>query len=149
MADVFSTRKRSQVMSRIRSRGNRATELRMIEVLKAWRLPGWRRHYRLFGSPDFVWPREHVALFVDGCFWHGCPAHGRVPSTNRHYWHKKLAGNARRDKEVTSSLKRAGWAVVRVWQCGLANNNAHRSALRIAKVLARQATKIASSNALR
>ena len=70
MADVFTRTKRSDVMSRIRSRGNRDTELRMIQLFREHQITGWRRNTRVFGRPDFVFPRPKIAVFVDGCFWH-------------------------------------------------------------------------------
>src|SRR5690606_13552377 len=64
---------RSRIMRSIRGKGNATTELRMVAILRRERLAGWRRHLDLPGRPDFAWPSERVALFVDGCFWHGCP----------------------------------------------------------------------------
>jgi len=72
MADVFSARKRSQIMSRVLGRGNKATELALIVLLRRHQITGWRRAARLFGKPDFVFPKHRLAVFVDGCFWHGC-----------------------------------------------------------------------------
>ena len=65
---------------------------------------------------DIVFPRRRVAVFVDGCFWHGCPQHGRLPRANSHYWTKKLSGNVERDQRTTAALERDGWRVVRVWE---------------------------------
>jgi DNA mismatch endonuclease (patch repair protein) len=70
----------------------------------------------LFGRPDFVFPRDRVAVFVDGCFWHACPLHGSIPETNKEFWSRKLLRNAARDREVTRTLKSKGWRVVRIWQ---------------------------------
>src|SRR5712671_433926 len=100
MADVFSKKKRSAVMACIRSRGNKGTEMRMIVLLRAHGITGWRRSARVFGRPDFVFHRERVALFVDGCFWHGCPRHATMPANNRAFWRAKLARNAARDRTV-------------------------------------------------
>jgi DNA mismatch endonuclease (patch repair protein) len=116
MADVFNKKTRSRVMAAIRSRGNKRTELRLISILRRNRLSGWRRHERIIGNPDFVFRRERVAVFVDGCFWHGCDKHGRQPGSNRRYWTAKLARNKRRDKRYTADLKQAGWTVIRLWQ---------------------------------
>jgi len=66
--------------------------------------------------PDFVFPRSRVAVFVDGCFWHCCPAHGAIPRANADYWSPKLARNRERDQEVTSALEKADWTVVRAWE---------------------------------
>jgi DNA mismatch endonuclease (patch repair protein) len=66
--------------------------------------------------PDIVFAGARVAVFVDGCFWHGCPAHGRMPKDPTGYWHQKLARNISRDAQVTAALEAAGWRVVRVWE---------------------------------
>jgi DNA mismatch endonuclease (patch repair protein) len=112
---------RSRTMSSIRGRGNRTTELRMAGELRRARLSGWRRHLGLFGTPDFVWRRERLALFVDGCFWHGCPRCYRSPRHNASFWRIKVTGNRDRDKRVTRSLRAAGWTVIRVWECRIGN----------------------------
>jgi len=116
MADVFSRKKRSLIMSGIRGRDNKTTEFAMVGVLRRHRIKGWRRHPRLFGKPDFVFVKQRVAVFVDGCFWHGCPKHSSCPATNRVFWAKKLARNKSRDRLVVRTLRRHGWKVLRVWQ---------------------------------
>lgn len=116
MADVFSRRKRSDIMSRVRSRGNKATEGAMVALLRRHRITGWRRYARVFGNPDFVFPNHRLAVFVDGCFWHGCPKHATQPASNRAFWREKLARNKTRDRLVTRTLKQRGWFVLRVWQ---------------------------------
>jgi len=116
MADVFSQEKRSEIMSRVKGHGNRLTELRLIELFHSHGFTGWRRNARIFGRPDFVFPRLRVAVFVDGCFWHGCPTHGSVPTSNRDFWLAKLERNKQRDRLVTKELKRRGWKPFRVWQ---------------------------------
>lgn len=115
-ADVFSKEKRSWVMGRVRSRGNRSTEGAFAEILRESKISGWRRNYTLFGSPDFVFPRAGVAVFVDGCFWHGCPKHGTMPKSNRQYWRNKIDRNIKRDQQVSRKLRRAGWHVYRFWE---------------------------------
>lgn len=101
MADVFSKRKRSAVMSLIRGAGNRDTELRLITVFRAHDITGWRRGSKLTGKPDFAFPRLKLAVFVDGCFWHGCPKHATQPKTNAAFCRKKIAANQARDRLVT------------------------------------------------
>ena len=70
--------------------------------------------------PDFVFKQAWLAVFVDGCFWHGCPRHATKPKSNRAFWQRKLAGNVARDVRVTRTLRRAGWRVIRIWECDLA-----------------------------
>jgi DNA mismatch endonuclease (patch repair protein) len=124
MADVFSKSKRSQVMSRIRSHSNKGTELALISLFRANGIIGWRRRFSIFGKPDFVFPKLRLAVFVDGCFWHCCPKHGRLPKSNDQYWHRKLANNRRRDRLVVKRLRRSGWTVIRVWERALKPKNA-------------------------
>ena len=81
----------------------------------------FRKDYgiRVQGSlikPDIVFTRRRVAIFVDGCFWHSCPAHGRRPTANSTYWDPKLEGNAQRDRNQTAALRSAGWTVMRFWE---------------------------------
>ena len=116
MADVFTRAKRSEVMSRIRGSGNKNTELALIAVFRRNHITGWRRNQKLFGKPDFVFRSQRLAVFVDGCFWHGCPKHGTMPANNRAFWKKKLEANKKRDREVTRILLRQGWQVLRIWE---------------------------------
>jgi DNA mismatch endonuclease (patch repair protein) len=113
-------RKRSQIMAAVRSRGNRSTEIRFLRILREHRIQGWRRNQRIRGNPDFVFWESRVVVFVDGCFWHGCPKHLRMPSTNRSYWNVKIERNVLRDKKTNRDLQRRGWQVVRFWEHELA-----------------------------
>lgn len=65
---------------------------------------------------DLVFPRSRTAVFVDGCFWHGCPQHGRRPTTNSWYWTEKIATTSRRDSDTDRLLSEAGWQVIRIWE---------------------------------
>jgi DNA mismatch endonuclease (patch repair protein) len=123
-------------MARIKSGGNRGTELRFISLLQENRVTGWRRGAKVAGKPDFVWPKLRVALFVDGCFWHGCPIHGRVPDSRKEYWEPKLARNAARDREVSRELRKRGWKVLRIWECELASKRAVKTIARVQRALA-------------
>ncbi len=134
MADVFDKAKRSQVMSRIRGKGNKKTEMALLNLFKARGITGWRRHVPIFGKPDFAFRSARVAVFVDGCFWHGCPTHCKYPATNRVFWRKKLDANKERDRLVTRTLKDKGWTVVRIWECQLGNNPT-RSVNKVRKAL--------------
>ncbi len=119
VADVFTKKKRSQIMAAVRSRGNKNTELKLAAILRSARINGWRRHQPLPGHPDFVFRRPRLLIFVDGCFWHGCPRHLRMPQANRAYWKSKIARNVKRDAAHTRALRLAGWRVMRVWEHSL------------------------------
>jgi DNA mismatch endonuclease (patch repair protein) len=136
MPDVFTTLKRSDVMSKIRGRGNRDTELALVRLLRFQRITGWRRHPAVFGKPDFVFRKERLAVFVDGCFWHCCPKHSNLPQNNRLFWTKKLGANRRRDRLVTRELRARGWRVLRIWEHELTIRNEQRLVKRIRRALA-------------
>src|SRR5688572_24698486 len=109
--DVFTPAKRSAVMSRIRGKGNKATELKLIEIFRECGITGWRRCSKIFGKPDFVFLKQKVAVFVDGCFWHCCPeaGHSSLPKNNAEFWAAKLMRNVERDKLVNHILGDLGW----------------------------------------
>ena len=130
--DSFSKEKRSEIMSHIRSKGNKSTELKLIALFRANRISGWRRNSKIFGNPDFVFPKYKLCVFVDGCFCHGCklcPV-GRLPKSNRKYWKAKIERNRDRDKEVSKILRSKGYFVVRIRECQL-KKNPKRQLLRI------------------
>ena len=135
MADVFSTRKRSQVMSRIRSRGNKDTELLLARLFRRQRISGWRRNQHVFGKPDFVFKEFKLAVFVDGCFWHRCPVHGTQPKGNHSFWKEKFTRNQARARLVNRTLRLAGWRVLRIWEHELARKNEARLLRRIHRAL--------------
>ena len=119
MPDVFTKAKRSEVMSRIRGRGNKDTELALAKLLRSHHITGWRRNETVFGKPDFVFPKPKLTVFVDGCFWHGCPKHATQPKNNRAFWQRKFSANKERDRLVNQTLRRDGWRVIRIWECAL------------------------------
>lgn len=133
MTDTFSPEVRSRVMAQVRSRGNKSTEERLVHILRKNRIIGWRRHLEMLGNPDFVFPRERVVLFVDGCFWHGCECK-TIPVANRTYWTRKIGRNAARDRRVTRKLRGDGWSVVRVWEHSL--EHPERVVARLRRVMA-------------
>jgi len=165
MSDIFTKAKRSEVMSRIRSRGNEATELALAKLLRPNGISGWRRHlliratvesrwlkvesrkrrgqnpqpstknHQLAVRPDFVFLKSRTAIFVDGCFWHGCPKHGTQPKGNRAFWKNKFSRNKERDRLVTRTLRRAAWRVLRLWEHELARKQEARLLLRIHRKL--------------
>jgi DNA mismatch endonuclease, patch repair protein len=135
MPDIFTKAKRSEVMSRIRSRGNKATELALAKLFRRSKITGWRRNQKIFGKPDFTFRQVRLALFVDGCFWHGCPKHATQPKGNRTFWKNKFARNKARDVLVTRALRRANWRVLRIWEHELAKKNEARLLRRIHRAL--------------
>ena len=115
--DTVDKATRSKIMSRIRSKGNRSTEWKMRMALVSSGIKGWKMHPKgLIGKPDFIFEKHKIAIFVDGCFWHGCPRCGHLPKTNEKYWHKKILGNAERDAANRKELRKSGWLVVRIWE---------------------------------
>ena len=158
MSDIFTKTKRSEVMSRIRGRGNKDTELALMRVFRAHGITGWRRHVLINGRaallrgpnitaaqqrrptvrvrPDFVFSKLRVAVFVDGCFWHGCPQHETKPRNNAAFWRKKFASNKARDRLVTRTLRSAHWRVLRIWEHELARRNEARLVRRVRRALA-------------
>jgi len=140
MTDMFTPKERSRIMARIRSRGNGATELRFVRLLRRFQIKGWRRGSKLPGRPDVVFHRHRVAVFIDGDFWHGNPRCFRVPKSNVEYWTSKISGNRRRDRAVNRALAAVGWCVVRFWQSSLQDD---------AKVMAKLAGILAEQGARR
>ncbi len=117
MADVFSPEKRSQIMRQVKSKKNKSTEFKLIEYFTSNNIKGWRRNYPIKGKPDFVFPKLKVAIFTDGCFWHGHDCRNTRPEQNKEYWVRKRQKNVKRDKEVTEHLLHKGWQVLRIWEC--------------------------------
>jgi DNA mismatch endonuclease (patch repair protein) len=128
-------------MSRVRSRGNLSTELRLVALFRQGGVVGWRRNYPLLGKPDFVFPKRRLVVFVDGCFWHGCPKHFSQPKTNRAFWKEKIVRNRARDLSVTRDLKKRGWYVLRIWHHELKKKNENRCLRRIEGALERATVK--------
>lgn len=121
MADVFSPKKRSEIMRAVRGRGTKP-EATVSEALRAGSRFTLERHAAdLPGEPDIVVRSRRVAIFVHGCFWHGhaCKRGARVPQTRRAYWLAKIARNRARDRRVRRRLRRLGWHVFTVWECRL------------------------------
>jgi len=119
--DTISKIERSRIMASVKSGGNKSTEIHFISILKKADIKGWRRKYPLAGNPDFVFPKHRIAIFIDGCFWHGCPKHCRMPKSNEEYWNNKIHRNKGRDEKVTSVLRKRGWIVARFWEHELKN----------------------------
>jgi len=137
--DTFSREFRSALMSRIKGHSNLSTELRLIEIFRVAKVKGWRRRSNLLGRPDFIFPREKIAIFADGCFWHGCPSCQKFSKSNTDYWRPKIQRNQQRDRQVTRKLRHQGWSVLRVWECQLKRPNKFLGRLR-SKLLSRKMT---------
>ena len=131
MQDIFAPAMRSEIMSRIQGRGNKDTELALIKVFRAMHITGWRRHQPVFGKPDFIFHRQKFAVFVDGCFWHGCPLHATSPKTNADFWKRKLKANKDRDRLVNRTLRNQGWKVLRIWEHELVRKNEQKLLLKL------------------
>jgi DNA mismatch endonuclease (patch repair protein) len=110
-------------MAAIRGAGNVTTELRLAKILRKHRITGWRRHLELPGKPDFAFPKQKVAIFVDGCFWHFCPRCTKNPKRNVKYWIEKKRRNKSRDRKVSRQLNDKGWLVLRFWEHALVNES--------------------------
>lgn len=123
MTDVFSSSKRSEIMKKVRSSGNKSTELKLISIFREMGITGWRRHYKVKGHPDFIFPNRKIALFVDGCFWHGHDCRNTRPESNNDYWNRKRLRNIEHDKIVTEMFEKRGWTVIRIWECELKTKN--------------------------
>jgi len=113
--DTVSKKKRSEIMSKVRSKDSK------IEV--SFRKAIWKAEFRYrknptkyFGKPDLVLKKYKTVIFIDSCFWHGCKKHCRLPSTRKKYWTEKIERNKRRDKEVNRYYKKIGWQVLRIWE---------------------------------
>ena len=109
---------RSKIMALVQSKDGRTTELRLARLLCASGLRGYRKQWPVDGKPDFAWPGLKVAVFVDGCFWHGCPCK-YLPRSNTDFWQNKIETNKRRDRKVAARLRRTGWIVLRIKECAV------------------------------
>lgn len=116
MADIHTQKQRSKNMAAIRSSNNKSTELRLVELLRKYHVKGWKRGSRFYGKPDFVFSKNKITVFVDGCFWHGCKESFILPKTNRKFWKQKIERNMERDRQVSKLLRKEGWKVIRIWE---------------------------------
>jgi DNA mismatch endonuclease (patch repair protein) len=107
----------TRIMKGVRGKGNKTTEARLRAAIISGGLSGWKLNFKgIRGSPDFYFPVEQLAVFADGCFWHGCKACGHVPAKNRPFWKAKIDSNRRRDTRTTVVLRRSGVSVLRIWE---------------------------------
>jgi DNA mismatch endonuclease, patch repair protein len=155
MPDILTQAQRSVLMAKVRSTGNASTEVRLIAVFRTLGITGWRRgmvvrnaadrrskaqgpgtrlgERRFQVRPDFVFPKLRLAVFVDGCFWHGCPIHATQPKQNAKFWSDKISTNQARDRLVTRRLRADGWRVLRIWEHELEPKSIRRLTTRMSK----------------
>lgn len=121
MTDTVSKKKRSEIMSAVRSKDTK------MEI--AFRRMLWQKGFRYrknsskyFGKPDIVLKKYKTVIFLDSCFWHGCKKHCRIPAAHKNYWTQKIARNATRDREVSRHFKKQNWKVIRIWEHEISKN---------------------------
>lgn len=108
---------RSKAMAAVRGHGNKTTERRLRSALAIAGVRGWKlRPSNVPGRPDFFFAATRLVVFVDGCFWHGCPDCGHLPRTNRPFWAAKIDRNRRRDADANQRLEHEGFTVIRLWE---------------------------------
>jgi len=115
MADIFTKKKRSEVMSKVKHKDSK------IEI--AFRKKLWAKGFRYsknsakyFGKPDISLPKYKTVIFIDSCFWHGCKKHGSIPATRKKFWTNKIDRNIERDREVSRYYKKQSWKIFRIWE---------------------------------
>ncbi|MFW6383403.1 MAG: very short patch repair endonuclease [Nanoarchaeota archaeon] len=121
MGDVFSKAKRSELMSKIRSKNTK------LEVNFRKKVFAKGLRYRIYpknipGKPDMVFPKSKLAVFIDGCFWHKCPKCFKEPVSNKDYWIKKIQYNVDKDKRINQEIENMGWRVLRFWEHEIKKN---------------------------
>jgi DNA mismatch endonuclease (patch repair protein) len=119
MPDQFDSKKRSEIMSKVHST-NTTPEIRVHNILQELGFSFSVQNQELPGKPDIVLPDHNIVIFVNGCFWHGCPVcrHAKIrPKENAAYWNKKLDRTLERDKENKLKLEQFGYKVLVVWEC--------------------------------
>lgn len=134
---MLSAERRPELMALIRGKGNKSTELRLVALLRAAGISGWRRHLALPGRPDFTFPKQRLCIFVHGCFWHGCPHCYKTPRTNTKFWQHKVATNRSRDRRAVRNLRARGYRTITIWECGLRGTRIQTALARITRALSR------------
>lgn len=125
MADIFNQKTRSEIMAKVHST-NTTPEVKVRKILHKLGYRFRLHPNNLPGRPDIALPKYKTVIFVNGCFWHGCPTckHAQIrPRTNEEYWQKKLDRNMERDKENIAALQEKGWKVLTVWECETKKKN--------------------------
>lgn len=120
MADVFSKGKRSKIMSSIKAKNN-SIDRKLWALLRKNNIE-FKKYAKIHGTPDAVISNKKIAIFCDGCFWHGCSKHYKEPRTRTYFWKMKIKRNKKRDSEVSRLLKDSGYKVIRVWEHEIEEN---------------------------
>jgi len=117
MSDNLKPEDRRKTMKAVKGKGTKL-EKRLCAMLAGMGIGGWKKNVQnIAGKPDVAFPNQKIAIFVDGCFWHGCPhCHRKLPTTNRKYWKKKIDRNIELAKSYNRQLKDDGWKVIRIWE---------------------------------
>jgi DNA mismatch endonuclease, patch repair protein len=117
MGDNLKPEDRRRTMQAVKGKGTRL-ERRLFSMLAGMGVRGWKKNVAsVVGKPDVVFGKQRVAIFVDGCFWHGCPVCRRkLPQTNHEYWVRKINRNVAKAEAINDQLRGDGWTVVRIWE---------------------------------
>jgi len=121
MADIFSKKKRSEIMSRVRAKET-GIEIRFQKALWSAGFRYRKNVRKYFGTPDVVLRKYKTVILIDSCFWHGCKKHGTMPKTRKAFWKKKIERNMERDSEVTKHYRKEKWQVIRIWEHEIKKN---------------------------
>ena len=113
--DIFSKKKRSEIMSKVKNKGSEL-EIKFGKILWAAGFRYRKNSSKYLGKPDLVLPMYKTVIFIDSCFWHGCKKHGSLPATRKKFWIEKIEGNKSRDKKVNRYYKKIGWKIIRIWE---------------------------------
>ncbi|MCE7743832.1 MAG: very short patch repair endonuclease [Candidatus Heimdallarchaeota archaeon] len=132
MTDIFTPEQRSKIMSKIKTRDTGIEKaLRSALWIRGYR---FRIQYNIEGKPDIAFPKQKIAVFCDGCYWHGCPICRKIPVSNKEFWLKKFEDNMKRANEVNRILSENGWIVLRYWGHEI-KNDLERIVLDIGSIL--------------
>lgn len=118
MSDNLKPSDRQKAMRAVKSKDTKP-ERRLFSMLAGMKVSGWRKHAaEVIGKPDVVFDDCRIAIFLDGCFWHGCPVCKRPlkPQTNQVYWERKIQRNKERALKYNLQLQQHGWEVIRIWE---------------------------------
>jgi len=117
MSDNLKPDDRKRTMQAVKSKGTRL-EKRLFAMLAGMGISGWKKNVKnITGKPDVAFLNQKIAIFVDGCFWHGCPyCRRKLPETNHEYWERKIKRNVELAESYNEQLSRDGWAVIRIWE---------------------------------